>query len=133
MFPKFLNEFKFISSISMFCPNVLFSALLYCEMLSFIQCGFFQRKELEELRRLIEQNAENEAMAHMLGAQDMDNNDVDLELQFTLQLNPGTTLNGDFYLDDSHHLNGHGRFHRNGFVPSVGHTRQNGHINNGRT
>ena len=69
-------------------------------------------------------------MAHMLGEEDMDNNaDVDMELQFTFQLNPpGTTLNGD----NNHYPNGHDQFHRNGFLPSVGHPGQNGHVVNSR-
>ena len=100
----------------------------------FLQCGFFKRKELEELRRLIEQNAENEAMANMLGAQD----DMENEPQFTFQLYPGAALSNvhpdpgrvasNFNQSVNHNPLENNGIHPNGFLSSLERSSQNGHI-----
>ena len=82
----------------------------------------------------MEQNAANEAMAHMLDERD----DLDNELHFAFQLNPGVFLNSGpidsrpntshFSLDNSHYPDERSSSHRNVLLPILGYPGHNGHV-----
>ncbi len=116
-----------------------------------LQCGFFERKQQMELRRLIRENAQNEARARMLGGGDGE--DEALVRMLREELNSDAMLPGnpevnhnlvpgsvqapvgatswDFYLEDDvpgHDVPGYvlRDNHVNGFLPTFGLRHHNG-------